>query len=239
MAENIFEKIQNRRAISGIPERGRAAQDWFQQLIRTLFGTRLIRGRDEIIGADGARLVPRPSSRYRFGRVFMFVYNPKAKNDLPYYDKFPLLLTLGIQGNHLLGLNLHYLPMIARASLFNTLTTLVSDNRYDDQTRILVSYKILTKMSKLSPALSLVKEYDMKNILSPMLEVHPKDWEIALFLPTEAFEKQGRRAIWDDTQTRINDRNKNLAEANRIKVRKERQAREAAFDLKKKEAKKL
>ena len=36
---------------------------------------------------QGDRLVSRP----QVGRMYLFAYDPKLKDDLPYYDKFPLI----------------------------------------------------------------------------------------------------------------------------------------------------
>ena len=58
---------------------------------------------------DG-KLLGRPSA----GRMSMFIYDPKTKAKLPYYDTFTLLLPLEpIRGGYL-GLNFHYLPYGAR-----------------------------------------------------------------------------------------------------------------------------
>ena len=41
----------------------------------------------------------------------MFVYDPKYKKTLPYYDTFPLVLPLERYSDGFLGLNFHYLPI--------------------------------------------------------------------------------------------------------------------------------
>lgn len=225
MAENLFEKIQNLRAVSNIPERGRLAQDWFRQMVQSLFGTRRVRGKEEMLDADNAKLVPSSNSKFLSGRMFMFVYDPKSRMDLPYYDRFPLVLTLEHRGPNLLGLNLHYLPVLARARLFNSLLSFVTDDRYDSRTRIRATYQIIKKLSKLYPAMAIIKEYDIKYIRTRLLEVHPRDWEIALFLPTEAFEKKGKQTVWDDTQKQMEDKKRKQTKAARIQRELEQQQR--------------
>ena len=42
------------------------------------------------------------------GRLNMFIYDPKTKNRLPYYDVFPLVLPLEPIKGGFLGLNFHY-----------------------------------------------------------------------------------------------------------------------------------
>ena len=59
---------------------------------------------------DG-KLNARPSA----GRMSMFIYDPKLKDKLPYYDTFPLVLPIETYSNGFLGINLHYLsvPMLS------------------------------------------------------------------------------------------------------------------------------
>ena len=49
----------------------------------------------------------------------MFVYSPKLRNKLPYYDTFPLVLPLKNYNNGFLGLNFHYLPYALRLRLLD------------------------------------------------------------------------------------------------------------------------
>ena len=49
----------------------------------------------------------------------MFVYSPKGRNKLPYYDTFPLVLPLKSMEGGFLGLNFHYLPYALRARLLD------------------------------------------------------------------------------------------------------------------------
>jgi len=43
-----------------------------------------------------------------FGLLNMFIYDPKLKDKLPYYDTFPLVLPVEEYGNGFLGINLHF-----------------------------------------------------------------------------------------------------------------------------------
>jgi hypothetical protein len=56
-----------------------------------------------------------------FGLLNMFVYDPKGKKELPYYDTFPLLLPIEKYSNGFLGINLHYLPIPLRIRLLDRL----------------------------------------------------------------------------------------------------------------------
>ena len=54
-----------------------------------------------------------------------------------------------------------------------------------------------------------------------MLEVHARDWEIALFLPTEQFRKKGKQTIWGITRKEIREQRRVKA---RAKARREKKA---------------
>lgn len=227
MAENIFQKIQELRSDAAIPARGRAAQDWFRKTVRSLYGDRQLSGRERFIQAEGAKLVSRASIR-RTGKLFMFVYDPKLKKQLPYYDRFPMIFVLEVRGGSLLGLNMHYLPINRRLRLFNRLIELLNDDNMDENTRLRLSYIAIKDSSKFQSALSLIREYKAKYIRSKLLEVQPQDWEIAMFLPTETFRKSGKNTIWDATRKEIREGNKKralAAQKKREKVRTDRQTR--------------
>ena len=47
------------------------------------------------------------AKRYLAGRMYTFFYDPKTKDELPYYDTFPVVLIIETTGNGFTGLNLH------------------------------------------------------------------------------------------------------------------------------------
>lgn len=225
MAENIFQKIQELRSDAEIPARGRAAQDWFRRTIRSLYGDRTLRGREQLIQAEGAKLVNRASIR-ETGKLYMFVYDPKLKKALPYYDRFPMIFVLEVRGSSLLGLNMHYLPYNLRLRLFNRLIELLNDDNMNENTRLRLSYQAIKDAAKFESGMQLIREYKARYIRSQLLEVHPADWEIAMFLPTEAFRKAGRQTIWGDTRKKIREAKRKRILAARKRREKERQDRE-------------
>ena len=65
---------------------------------------------------DGKR-----SNRPFYGKLNMFLYDPKFKKKLPYYDTFPLVLPLETYNDGFLGINMHYLPIPLRVRLLDRL----------------------------------------------------------------------------------------------------------------------
>ncbi len=222
MAENIFNKIQELRSDAGIPQRGRVAQDWFRQTVRRLFGDRPIRGREQLVQAEDVT-TRTPQNIQRTGRMFMFVYDPKLKKKLPFYDRFPMIFVLELRNDGFLGLNLHYLPIKLRAMLFNQLTVLLNTKNLNENTRLRLTYQVIKNATKFHNALPLIREYKAKYIRSRMLEVHPRDWEIALFLPTEQFKKKGKQTIWGITRKEIREQRRKKAEARKKRQQDQKQ----------------
>ena len=48
-------------------------------------------------------------NRSLIGRMFFYFYDPKTKDTLSYYDKFPLTIPIELYRDGFLGLNLHYI----------------------------------------------------------------------------------------------------------------------------------
>ena len=48
--------------------------------------------------------------KIRIGNLYLFLYDPKTKNQLPYYDTFPLVYPYRKAEGGFVGYNLHYLP---------------------------------------------------------------------------------------------------------------------------------
>ena len=84
---------------------------------------------------DGKR-----DSRPFYGRLNMFIYDPKFKKTLPYYDTFPLVLPLESYSDGFLGINLHYLPISLRIRLLDRLNDFSTDTKFDESTILNVNY---------------------------------------------------------------------------------------------------
>ena len=74
--------------------------------------------------------------------MFMFIYDPKHKDTLPFYDTFPLVFPIEIYSDSFLGINLHYLPPVLRAKLMDALYTTANNNKYNEYKLINISIKI-------------------------------------------------------------------------------------------------
>jgi hypothetical protein len=133
----------------------------------------------------------------------MFFYDPKHKAVLPFYDRFPLVIMIDKAPGGFYGLNLHYLNPNLRAKFFDNLLSFANNDKYDDTTKIKLSYELLSKSSKLGPFKPCFKHYLTSHIKSSIAEVPSSEWEIAVFLPTEQFKGSDKYKVWNDSENKI------------------------------------
>ena len=145
----------------------------------------------------------RITSRFKVGGLYYFYYDPKTKANLPYYDRFPLVLVLDINTDGFLGLNLHYLPLRYRLAFLDKLMdyAILDDN--DDIKRIKVTYDILTASRSLREFKPCLKKYIYSHVQSKILAVQPNEWEIAVHLPIQQFKKANPEEVWQESIQQI------------------------------------
>ena len=194
----IFDNILIQGARQGIiPARTVAAREWYRSAAGKLMSN-ISPGVFEK-RTDEARKV----SSMEFGYMYAFKYDPKTKNDLPYYDTFPLIFPVRMDSDGFLGINLHYLPPVLRAKLMNALYSTLTNKKYDDTTKVKISYSILQSASKYRYFKPMLKKYLRSHVRSQFLEVQVNEWDIAIFLPTESFRKADTGRVWEESRKQI------------------------------------
>jgi hypothetical protein len=133
------------------------------------------------------------------GGMFHFIYDPKWKEQLPYWDKFPLVIPIEMYNDGFLGLNLHYLPPILRAKLLDALLEL-KEKSSTNQAYMRVSYKILRGVVKQKLFEPCLKRYLSNHIISKIISISDESWEEVAFLPTQQFQKASQKDVWRDAR---------------------------------------
>ena len=177
-----------------IPNRTADARKWFRQNAKKVKTTP-----SSLIREDRDRLV----SRTTLGKMYFFFYDPKHKKKLPYYDTFPCIFKIGNYKDGMLAINLHYLPLPLRAKLMDALYDLATNEKYDENTRLRITYDILKGASKYRFFKPCIKRYLNSHVKSKFISIEASEWDIALFLGTEAFEKANKQKVWRDTRDKI------------------------------------
>lgn len=191
----VFDKLLAQGIRSGqVPARTKVARNWFRDQAGSVG-----RANRKGIVSDKDRL----RSKVVIGGMYMFFYDPKTKKNLPYYDRFPLVVVTDIYPDGFLGLNLHYLPPVLRAKLMDGLYTISNNKKFDETTRMRVSYDMLKSASKFKGYKPCVKRYLNGHLQSRLAYISATEWDIALFLPVEQFAKAGKSEVWADSRKAI------------------------------------
>ncbi len=156
-------------------------------------------------GADrGMKGALNPENFPMVGHMYHFIYDPKWKKELPYYDTFPLVMPMSYTSNGFLGINFHYLPPTLRAKLFDSLLSIEQYTLYNggEQKYIKLSYDILKGMGN-TPYAPTIKRYLWSHVKSNFAHIDSDEWENILFLPSEKFKKANKREVWRDSRAKV------------------------------------
>ena len=139
------------------------------------------------------------------GYLYFYMYDAKWKNtpQLPYYDFFPCTIPIEQYRDGFLGLNMHYLPPVLRAQLFDQLLQLKRDTidrgRYDKY--LSISYPIIKQMGNLYKPC--IKRYLNTQFRSQFAKIPFEEWENAVFLPLQDFRGANYRTVWSDSRKKV------------------------------------
>ena len=191
MASKFDEILAQGVRAGQIPARTQAARDWFRNKARGTSATP-----EAIVRGEKARY----KNRVSMGKMYLFNYDPKTKATLPYYDRYPLIFPVQGAPGGFYGINMHYLPYVLRARLMDALYDLSSNERYDERTKLRLSYDILKGATKYKAFKPTFKRYLSSHVRSRFIEINSSEWDIALFLPLESFAKASKGSVWADSR---------------------------------------
>ena len=190
----LFQKLEFEAFRKGITPRSKESRAWFMNKAKNLNVSR-----SKLMKEDPIELRSRPA----VGKMYMYFYDPKHKETLPYYDRFPLIIMVGSAPRGFMGLNLHYLPLAIRAKFLDALLGTINNERYDESTRFRLSYEMLKSASKLKAFRPCLKRYLSSHVRSRLAMVPAPEWEIATFLPTADFEKASSSEVYRDSKRKM------------------------------------
>ncbi len=124
---SLFDKLSREMTAAGIKPRSAEARAWLGGKLAKL---RMPADRSNILN-DAKRISPKAF----IGRMYTYQYDPKLKDVLPVWDKFPLVIPIEMYSDGFLGLNLHYLDPYSRLILLDRLGDFINNDKYDDTTK--------------------------------------------------------------------------------------------------------
>ena len=135
-----------------------------------------------------------------YGKLNMFMYDPKFKKTLPYYDTFPLVLPLEVYSDGFLGINFHYLPIPLRIKLLDRLVDYSNNTEFDYTTRLIVDYSKLKGIRLIKPTLH---RYLAGQTKSQCRRIDADEFTIATLLPVQRFKKASASEVWKESRAMI------------------------------------
>jgi len=188
MAESLFDKLEAEAYRRNLPKRSKEAKEWFKSQLKGMKQINM----HKMLKDD--RLTKKTVPR--IGDMFMYIYDPKNRKTLEYYDRFPLTIMVGKAPGGFYGLNLHYISLKHRALLLDRLSQIANNKKFDETTRLKLNYSLLKGATKYKYFKPCFKHYLTKHVNSKIMKVSASEWDIAIFLPTENFAKKTKGYVW-------------------------------------------
>lgn len=185
---SIFEAIRRNPKF----EQSRSA-DWFREKIKEL-------GQVQQFKSDQANLMKSTKDlqtfRLMMGTMTFFSYDPKYKETLPYYDKFPLSFIFGIDKTGFNGINFHYLSYPMRIKLFDKMWQIAKLSHLPTQQVLQLNWQLLSAAAKFPEVQPAVKRYLFNHVQSRFIKVPIEDWKTAIMLDNSQFKKQAAANVY-------------------------------------------
>jgi hypothetical protein len=189
----LIDRIKQSLAKEGLSAGTNSARTWLRAKVKELNPT------SRALMADRDRL----KGNSTIGKMYFYFYDPKTKDTLPYYDRFPLVIPIESYKDGFLGLNLHYIHPKQRLILLDKLSETATNKNFDSKTKLRVSYSYLASASKAFEATPCIKRYLYSHIQSRFLEITADEWDIAAMLPVETFVGATTSKVYADSRKKF------------------------------------
>ena len=189
----LLDRIKSSLAKEGLTPRTNASRAWLRAKVKDLKPT------SSALMNDRNRL----KNKSMIGRMYFYFYDPKTKDSMPYYDQFPLVIPIEKYNDGFLGLNLHYIHPKHRMVLLDKLSDTLSNDDYDEKTKLKINYRYLAAASRIFEANPCIKRYLFTQIQSRFLEITADEWDIAAMLPVESFVGATTSKVYADSRKKF------------------------------------
>lgn len=186
----LFEKLQN-ESPEELQQRSFESLEWFKDNLRYVK-----------LRADQTLREGEIVTQLELGKMYMYFYDAKNKDTLPYWDRFPLVIPIRKYATGFLGINFHYIAPRYRVLFLEELFEYTNNKDYDDTTRLRLTYELLKGVSRLKYYKPCLKEYLYGHIRSQFSLVPPQYWEIVAMLPTQQFNVNANK-VYADSRRKV------------------------------------
>lgn len=122
-----------------------------------------------------------PVNRLRGGELIAFQYSAKTAEELPYWDRYPLVIVTEIKKDGWVGINLHYLHPRHRARILYEL---------HKRNKPIIGNELANLCTK---------RYLAKHVERKPRSFPPEYHDIAIMLPFDNFQKAAAATAWKET----------------------------------------
>lgn len=136
-----------------------------------------------------------PYSKMAIGKLFLFKYDAKHKDTLPWWDRLPLIILLSATKDDFTGINLHYFPIKKRIEIFDKIVPKRKMSTMGKATQF--NLKGLADVRNLTAG---YKRYLKTHVKTKVIMIHPTEWMKTIYLPLEDFQKASKRKVWSATR---------------------------------------
>jgi len=186
----LLKRINEQLAKAGLQPRTNQARAWLRAKINNLKPSR-----QSLLNDKG-----RTRDTTIIGRMYFYYYDPKTKESLPYYDRFPLVIPIEQYRDGFLGLNLHYIHPKQRILLLDELSEFANNSKYDATTKLRLSYDLLRRTGAAYQATPCIKRYLFAHVESRFLEITANEWDIAALIPGNNFVGASNEKVWAESR---------------------------------------
>jgi hypothetical protein len=191
----LIDKISQQLGKTGLDSRTKKSRDWLKAKVRSL---------GNVSGRAALRDDSRKVDKILPGRMYFYMYDPKTKDELPFYDTFPLVFPIERYSDGFLGLNLHYIRPNQRLVFLDKLYDTLNNDKFNERTKLKISYDLLNSASRFSEFAPCLKRYLSSHIRSNIIQIQPDEWEIVALLPFDNFVNASREKVYRNSQRIIN-----------------------------------
>lgn len=192
---NIIEQVAREAKNRGITDvKTKESIQWYRNFIsKNVYGVRIFEHLDQ------KRIKTRPS----VGKMYIYGYDAKHKDDLSYWDAMPVTIFFSETDTLVTGFNLHYAPIEMRVLILSKLYSIMIDETITEKSRLTQSYTFLKGLSTFDIMKPLIHSYLKTNFTTQLIEVPATQWPIAVFLPLAKWQKAHFNTVYADYRKNI------------------------------------
>lgn len=192
---NIIDQVAKEAQKRGVVDiKTKESITWYRNFIaKNVYGVRVFEHLEQ----------KRIKSKPTIGKMYIYGYNAKLKEDLSYWDAMPVTIFFSETDTLITGFNLHYAPIEMRVAILSKLYSIMIDETITEKSKLTQSYTFLKGLATFDLMKPLIHSYLKTNFTTQLIEVPATQWPIAVFLPLAKWQKAHFNTVYADYRKKI------------------------------------